>query len=692
MLSSIRGLHRSKKKIINRTLYLLTFLTLVFALCRLNQYHKLAYYSPRIATKSSSLKEITAKTRTFASNNGVNETLPSNDTLSFRFFSELIGEQGNYIRQLEDGVFNFSSPEELLHYYYYTEMNQYNFEAELQLQAGYSSHNPIYSSEFNDPFNAVRRGYGLESSIFVAVLSSFNDNCAETIKSIFTNAMYPANIFVGVVDGYPGSTEHCIPTSFMDHSSQTSMKFVYSDNIRVRRVRGLGNSTVRKKNTNSFFLPDDPLRFSTLELYRGESYILFIHSGTILFPGWDWRLKLIHSYEISNDNSVLTSSVLSPDKELKEAFEDAVNMSVFSTEKSQRNLTIRTNSDDSVNQIARDFENCPLCLDLLLIPRECVSGHMVEVVRNELESAGGIAFDIMSALLAQNISFPKFSWLIDYNSSTFVDAKKYIYKRTRNILFPQNVEKGSVKRKFFFSIDICIGGFNETEKKINKRIFELCWLEQNIHNLQSLFLEKVMQTQRVEVPVVSSVESDPITKAVSVPRTSIALKEPKYISSKREEVPSLNSFPQRIVSLEFLFSKAEAFIKIPKGKRLVFADLEDENEPEAVSFDPFLPALTPHEADFLISAKLWTSGWNFKRLTEPLGMTIVCKEGSSSLVSTPDENLQRAREVTVERLHSIFLRSSENTTAKIEKPFGLGTQRNLEDFLKFIKLENVSFF
>lgn len=675
------------KEIIFFVLLIIILVTSFYFFCSKTSAAKYISFSDKIGE----FHELTALTREFASCSGVNASHFSNDSVYFRLFSDLMGEENNYINQVNRNIFNFSSPKELLDYYYNVELNQYNTEAELQLQAGYLPHNPYFSSLFTDPLNTARRGYGLESSIFVVLLSSFDDKCAKTVENIFSNAFYPVNVFVGVLDGYPGSSAYCTPSSFLDSSNQDSMKFTFNDNLRIRRVPNVKVMTNKNESLRSFVTPDDPMRFATLELYRGESFVLFIRSGTHLLPGWDWRLKLMYGYEAKEKNIVLTSSLKFPTVELKEAYREAAISSTFLSEAGSTDTSKNVNFGVSLDFVINSFQECDLCGLLLVLPKECWSADFIQNIRSKMSTATARSLEIIETLLSGNSTFRSLSWEIDYSSSVFTDAKKYIFADSGKNKNLQNVDTQRFKNNFPFSFTECIDGFNETEKKVYKRAFEACWFESNKEIIKSFFLKKLNNAETVDIPAISSSNSSIDTTSLTVPRSSTVLEEMRYIFAPNHSSLPLSTSFQKIVSLDFLFSRAEAFFHIPTENRLAFVDLQEEKVLEPISFDPFLSVLKASEADLLASAKFWTSGWDFKRLTEPLGFSFDEAETNGDFLQNSNLYFRKAREETVKRLNRIFSDNSTQNTDKLGKKFELGTQRSLEDFLDFAQLTKMHF-
>lgn len=119
-----------------------------------------------------------------------------------------------------------------------------------------------------------------------------------------------------------------------------------------------------------------------------------------------------------------------------------------------------------------------------------------------------------------------------------------------------------------------------------------------------------------------------------------------------------------------------------------------------VHFDPYLPVLSEGEADLLISAKLWTSGWSFHTLTEPL----VFYQRETRLRGCGNElTIGLARRQTIDRLKYIFNYSggslkggfhsnefaNEANDFSVSNRFLLGTQRSLTEFVSHADLQDV---
>eukprot|EP00796_Vickermania_ingenoplastis_P006251 gene6251-4500_t len=346
---------------------------------------------------------------------------------------------------------NFSSlsPKSVIKYYYDFELPHFNFEAEIQLQNRLppAHHEPMFSATFNDPIHALRRGYGLEGSIYVAVVSSpFIDaheensylstsvGCQTTVKSVFQNAYTPSNVFVGVADVVDADTRRCEPTEIQSEHLQESLGFTFSDHVRTRRVhlprgkvksrskveniRNLNEKTDNRTETSSslLFTPEDPIRFAVLQLYRGESYVLLIKEGTLLAPGWDWRVKLLFLHEHSHRRKtklsntehqrypwspsfVLSSSSSYLGSALADAFlSTAAATTGWSPEGGERRLFDESRNSDvtggklttqiewSIDLLRQVLRFCPSCAFFLAVPTYCWTMDIEKRVLGQMEA------------------------------------------------------------------------------------------------------------------------------------------------------------------------------------------------------------------------------------------------------------------------------------------------------------------
>ena len=120
-------------------------------------------------------------------------------------------------------------------------------------------------------------------NIFVSIGSYRDDECSDTLSSLYDNADAPHNIFVGICSqNHPDvKKEECLPTDFK-----------YVNNIRLDRM----------KHTDA--LGPNYARYKCSHLWRGEQYFLQIDSHLKFKKGWDTIIK--NMYKDLPPKSVLT--------------------------------------------------------------------------------------------------------------------------------------------------------------------------------------------------------------------------------------------------------------------------------------------------------------------------------------------------------------------------------------------------
>lgn len=129
----------------------------------------------------------------------------------------------------------------------------------------------ISQNDLNTYFSEkLHRKYPLynikKGAIFVSVASYRDDECSDTIRSIFKNASNPDNIYVGVCsqNNPTEKKEECLPEDFK-----------YKSNIRVKRL----------KHTSA--LGPNYARYVCSHLWRGEEYYMQIDSHIQFYKNWD---------------------------------------------------------------------------------------------------------------------------------------------------------------------------------------------------------------------------------------------------------------------------------------------------------------------------------------------------------------------------------------------------------------------
>jgi len=122
--------------------------------------------------------------------------------------------------------------------------------------------------------------------IFVSVASYRDKECSMTLLSLFKNAKFPENIYVGVCEqNKDNDIEGCLPEDFP-----------YKNNIRFN------NLTYLEAKGPSY------ARYHCSKLYNGEKYFLQIDSHTNFVPSWDQQLIEMLKQCTYNDNEETTFS------------------------------------------------------------------------------------------------------------------------------------------------------------------------------------------------------------------------------------------------------------------------------------------------------------------------------------------------------------------------------------------------
>ena len=122
-------------------------------------------------------------------------------------------------------------------------------------------------SYFNQTLNKPYPKYKIKkNAIFVSIASYRDDECSDTLKSLFKNATHPENIYVGICSqNHPNNkNEECIPSHFK-----------YLDHIRIKRL----------KHTDA--LGPNYARYMCSHLWRGEEYYMQIDSHIQFIKNWD---------------------------------------------------------------------------------------------------------------------------------------------------------------------------------------------------------------------------------------------------------------------------------------------------------------------------------------------------------------------------------------------------------------------
>lgn len=108
----------------------------------------------------------------------------------------------------------------------------------------------------------------MKDTIFVSVASYRDKVCSSTLKSLYTNARHPLNVFVGICQQNDKTDDDCIEVGLKDNPE-------YSNNVRVLRL--------------AHYQARGPTyaRFLCATLYNNEEYFLQIDSHCQFVKDWD---------------------------------------------------------------------------------------------------------------------------------------------------------------------------------------------------------------------------------------------------------------------------------------------------------------------------------------------------------------------------------------------------------------------
>lgn len=136
------------------------------------------------------------------------------------------------------------------------------------------------------PFEKTPRFNIMPGTIFISIASYRDSECSNTINSIYSNAKWPKNVFIGIceqnkyTDEYKG--ELCIKPEF---------EKLYSDNIKITRI----NYIDAKGPTYA--------RYYCSKLWSGQEYYFQIDSHTSFEKNWDENLiKMIEQCRYKEKN------------------------------------------------------------------------------------------------------------------------------------------------------------------------------------------------------------------------------------------------------------------------------------------------------------------------------------------------------------------------------------------------------
>jgi|TARA_B100001540_G_scaffold310229_1_gene327692 hypothetical protein len=127
-----------------------------------------------------------------------------------------------------------------------------------------------------------------ENTIFISIASYRDPLCTDTIKSIYDNAKYPHNVFLGICQQNKPGDLHCL------HNLDN---FPYKSNIRINEL--------------SYEYAKGPTyaRYICSKLWNNEQYFLQIDSHTKFTKNWD--IKCIFAIESLKKYNISQKPVLS---------------------------------------------------------------------------------------------------------------------------------------------------------------------------------------------------------------------------------------------------------------------------------------------------------------------------------------------------------------------------------------------
>lgn len=124
----------------------------------------------------------------------------------------------------------------------------------------------------------------MKDTIFVSIAAYRDRVCSDTLKSLYTNARHPLNVFVGICQQNDPKDDDCIEVGLKDHPE-------FRNNVRVLRL--------------AHYQARGPTyaRFLCSTLYNGETYFLQIDSHCKFVKDWDMILiKMITDLKANGVN------------------------------------------------------------------------------------------------------------------------------------------------------------------------------------------------------------------------------------------------------------------------------------------------------------------------------------------------------------------------------------------------------
>ncbi|RNF10314.1 uncharacterized protein Tco025E_06803 [Trypanosoma conorhini] len=637
---------------------------------------------------------------------------------------------------------SLATPEALLTHYYGTELIRLNNVHEKDLDDGYAQ-NVLHSDTYWSPSHVTRRGYGLEGSIFVGVTHSqeaaasaaAETACAATVRSLYEAARWPLAIFTGIVDvtlrtpprdaaaasaeaaaqppeetpaWAPPPASVCVPRAYLLPSCAERVSFCPTDNIRVRQVRAAQTTAdavgaagnARRRRPHPLFSSVAAQRYATLTLYRGETYVMFIRAGVQLVSNWDLLARTLW-LQLPSRQAVLSQPPVSVTHEAVQAAWDAV--------------------------VVRQVEGILLAADKML-PNATAQGPPQSQPR-EGKLGNGVGQWLESIQWTLNLEAVRLQ-----PAGEAAAGGKDAGLRVEEVVHHVFHHDAAVFRHAKEQAPMT-GGASLAEEEVapaaaSRRRIQLYWLRQFYEALRGEFLKDVVERNTtaclsgVQMPEAKSRrEAAALFRlhATRVRRLSHAMRDPRYMrpspfhacgGTGATACPEMSAVKhmchsdailpyllQAWVTTDFLFTRAEAFVDLPRDAGDGYGG---PTHADTVQLDPFLSFVGADEEAVLLSARLWTHGWELFSATEPVAFVVTPPTTQATAASdarTLTPALLQLRERSVARLrHIIFGKNGtagaapdvEAAALREVERYGLGRRRSKEQLFYFSGLQEAA--
>ncbi|KEG10020.1 hypothetical protein DQ04_04291000 [Trypanosoma grayi] len=662
------------------------------------------------------------------------------------------------------------TPESMLSAYYEEDLVRLNNALEKSLDSGYAEH-VVHSDAYWSPYHAVRRGYGLEGSIFVGLLhheASYTTRrttppregkCAMTLKNIYDNARWPIGVFTGVVEVVLDSAARakttatggdqsgnstwsplppsvCVPESYLSMDCEERYVFCPADNIRVRQLRfplpsegvdSTAAATPRRRTTRTPFSSVAAQRYATLTLYRGETYVLFLRDGLLLVPQWDAVTRLL-LLQLPSRHSVLSQAPNTvSDEAVRAAWTGAVissvNGLVLASTQLYRNISGAAQPPTlrPMDKIEKWMMTFDWALDTNAVRLHTSGG--AERTGSVSGTRGG-DLGITEAEVVDHV----------FGSSSLTEAPY----TSRSRLDGSHASSGGIDIRSNANKD-------RTPNTRRRRDIQLYWLYRFREALQRLLiLEAAKQNttsyiagfrpEKLDESLPSQQQQQQQKQQAmplffhitNVNRLSHVIQDKRYMQPSpthwcteygeqgcpdvmSKDRKSNTKLPFQLLSwitTDFLFARAEAFFDYTRGDES-HTSIHSEGSTakrgsDHVPLDPFIQFVTPDEEAVLLSARLWTHGWDLFSPTEPIVFFSASNTEATSRATekTHSPTTTRLRWRSVARLCHILFGArrdgnGEDAFAETEYAealrevgrYGLGERRSREQMLRFLDLD-----